>query len=158
MWMLTTWSASVIGLSTETVNGTVLPFSTIDGNSSLTLPRCGSVSPTSARMASSIVACVASAGSAKGENAALAVASTIQRRVGCITVRRPRSVRQRQQEGYHILDLLGPQDRLAAPRIADPGQPGHPVVRGHDRVRVEARRVDQAKPELAFGPTRTGPR
>jgi len=39
MWMLATWSASVIGLSTETVSGTVLPFSTIGGNSSLTLPR-----------------------------------------------------------------------------------------------------------------------
>src|SRR5215471_16716077 len=139
MWMLSTESASVIGLSTETVSGTVLPFSTIDGISSLTLPRCGSASPTNARMAPSIAACVASAGKANGANIAPAVANTIQRRVGCIAPAHPRSVTQRQQEGYHILDLLSRQYRLALPRAANANEPRHPVIGRHDRVRLEAR-------------------
>ena len=37
-WIALTWSAAVIGLSTVTVSGTVLPFSTSGGMSSFTLP------------------------------------------------------------------------------------------------------------------------
>src|SRR6516225_11900644 len=37
-WMLLTWSSGVFGLDTVTVIGTVLPFSTNGGTSSLTLP------------------------------------------------------------------------------------------------------------------------
>src|SRR5437764_18744 len=44
-WMAFTWSASVIGLSTETVSGTVLPFSTRGGMSSVTLPGRTGASP-----------------------------------------------------------------------------------------------------------------
>src|SRR5882724_8999795 len=111
MWMLATWSASVIGLSTETVSGTVLPFSTIGGNSSLTLPRFIAASPTSARIASSIAAEVAAAGAASGVKPKPAAANRIRRRVGkapCgpASIRHPSLVAQRRQESYHILDLL----------------------------------------------------
>ena len=53
MWMALTWSLSVIGLSTEIVKGTVLPFSAISGSSSVILPSMGLASPKILRTASS---------------------------------------------------------------------------------------------------------
>ena len=52
------------------------------------------------------------------------------------------------QEGDHILDLLGGQDRLAAPGGADAGQPVDPIIGRHDRCRVEPGGVDEAQPQL----------
>src|ERR1700730_8394475 len=161
MWMLSTWSASVIGLSTDTVSGTVLPFSTIDGNSSLTLPGVTGACPIKSRIASAIAASVAPAAGASEASPAPAAANRIRRRV-CRTVpteepppqpspargggRDPgrvgefgaadphRSfgaislVPQGHQERYHILDLLGGQDRLAAPSTTYASEPLHPVV------------------------------
>ena len=42
---MATWSFSVIGLSTETVKGTVLQFSAISGRSIVSLPSLGLASP-----------------------------------------------------------------------------------------------------------------
>src|ERR1700730_16404322 len=41
MWIVLTYSLSVIGLLRETVNGTVLPFSAISGISSMVLTSAG---------------------------------------------------------------------------------------------------------------------
>src|SRR5712692_6707935 len=60
--MLLTYSSAVIGLVTLTVIGTVLPFSTSGGTSSLTLPVRTSASPTTFLMAEASIAGVASAG------------------------------------------------------------------------------------------------
>src|SRR6516164_5647769 len=65
--------------------------------------------------------------------------------------------RAESQERYHILDLLGGQDRLAAPRVTDPGETLYPVIWRHDGVGVEARGIDQAQSQLTFGPARTRP-
>src|ERR1700730_16642080 len=59
--MLLTWSSGVIGLARLTVIGTVLPFSTSGGISSLTLPVLTSAEPTTLRMAEARIA-----GDAKG--------------------------------------------------------------------------------------------
>src|SRR5207248_11426228 len=59
MWMALTWSAAVIGLSTVTVSGTVLPFSTSGGTSIVTLPSRSGASPTTFLIAASMVAGVA---------------------------------------------------------------------------------------------------
>src|SRR5262249_48768018 len=61
-WMAFTWSAAVIGLSTLTVRGTVLPFSDSGGSSSFTLPFLTWAEPTTLPMASCISAGVARAG------------------------------------------------------------------------------------------------
>src|SRR3954469_20252107 len=60
--MLLTWSLSVIGLAMLTVSGTVLPFSTKGGTSSLTLPVRTTAAPATSRIAPAIAAGVASAG------------------------------------------------------------------------------------------------
>src|SRR5215472_9445624 len=158
MWMLSTCSASVIGLSTDTASGTVLPFSTIDGNSSLTLPGCGSASPTTRRIASFMAASVALAFGARGASPAPAAkVSKIRRRVGrgyspdCDNM----LPAQCHQERHDILDLLGAEDRPAVPALADPREPVDAVIWRHDRIRVEPRGIDEAQPKLAFGPTRT---
>src|SRR5216683_144824 len=96
--MLLTYSSAVIGLVTVTVIGTVLPFSTSGGTSSLTLPVRTGASPATLRMAPASVAGVASAGR------------------------------------------------------ADAIQPFHTIVRRHDGCGIEARRIDEPKPELSFGP------
>src|SRR5580693_8839139 len=59
--MLLTWSSAVIGLATLTVIGTVLPFSTSGGTSSLTLPVCTVAAPTTFLIAAAMVSGVASA-------------------------------------------------------------------------------------------------
>ena len=48
-----TYDCSVIGLSTVTVIGTVLPFSAISGRSSLTLPSAGVLPPVNFLISSS---------------------------------------------------------------------------------------------------------
>src|SRR3954453_9600788 len=60
--MLLTYSSGVIGLETLTVIGTVLPFSTRGGKSSLTLPVRTTAPPTTFLIAEASVAGVASAG------------------------------------------------------------------------------------------------
>ena len=64
-------------------------------------------------------------------------------------------IAQCHQERHDILDLLGAEDRLAAPALADPREPIDAVIWRHDRIRVEPRGIDEAQPELAFRPTRT---
>src|SRR5215467_13936889 len=121
MWMLSTCSASVIGLSTDTASGTVLPFSTIDGNSSLTLPGCGSASPTSPRIASFMAASVAPTGRAAGASPTATAVNRIRRRVGGGCGRDRANIlpiAQYHQERHDILDLLGGQDGFAAPALA----------------------------------------
>ena len=58
-WIALTWSFSVIGLSTEMVKGTVLPFSAISGRSITSLPSMGLASPSTFLTACS-QACAAS--------------------------------------------------------------------------------------------------
>ena len=77
-----TWSASVIGLSTDTVSGTVLPFSTIGGNSSFTLPGSSGASPISSRIAAAIASSVAPAGGTNEATPMPAAADRTRRRVG----------------------------------------------------------------------------
>src|ERR1700736_6686769 len=60
--MLLTWFSAVIGLSTLTVIGTVLPFSTSGGTSSLTLPVFTAAVPTTFLIAAAMVSGVAGAG------------------------------------------------------------------------------------------------
>src|SRR5262245_43422509 len=52
-WIAFTWSASVIGLSTVTVSGTVLPLSMSGGRSSFTLPGCTGLPPVTLLIAAS---------------------------------------------------------------------------------------------------------
>src|SRR3954468_11156611 len=61
-WMLLTRSSGLVGLATLTVSGTVLPFSTSGGTSSLTLPVRTTAVPVISRIADAIAAGVASAG------------------------------------------------------------------------------------------------
>src|SRR5262245_39265208 len=103
--MARTWSSAVIGLSTLTVSGTVLPFSDSGGSSTFTLPEVTGAVPTTFRMDSSIAAGVASAG----------VLRTAQLRLRLVaaTFRKSRrsmasldSILECRQEGHHVLDLL----------------------------------------------------
>src|ERR1700722_6841501 len=155
--MLLTKSSDVIGLVTLTVIGTVLPFSTSGGMSSLTLPvRTGAV-PTMLRMAVESVAGVACAGRSVTIGTAPATAAPA----------RPRNWRRVDRSGsricaslfaqtceisHDILDLFRRQDRLAAPSLAYADQPLDAIVGRHDGRGIEARRVDQPQPKLAFGP------
>ena len=61
-WIALTKSASLIGLSTETVIGTVLPFSTSGGRSSVTLPSRIGAPFTTSWIAAAIASGVACAG------------------------------------------------------------------------------------------------
>src|SRR5580692_5918659 len=84
-WMLLTKSSGVIGLVTLTVIGTVLPFSTSGGMSSLTLPVCTTAEPTTFRIALASIAGVASAGrSVTASIAALPVRARNCRRVASV--------------------------------------------------------------------------
>src|SRR5215468_7567084 len=60
-WIALMWSASVIGLSTETVSGTALPFSTSGGMSRVTRPSRTAASPVTSLMAAAMAAGVARA-------------------------------------------------------------------------------------------------
>ncbi len=68
-----------MGLSTVTVSGTVLPFSTSGGTSSLTRPSVGVAVPTTLRIASAMASCVADAG-ASGRTSTAAVVPVRKRR------------------------------------------------------------------------------
>src|SRR6266568_729822 len=88
-WMLLTKSSGAIGLATLTVIGTVLPFSTSGGTSSLTLPVWTMAEPTTSRIAAASISGVARAGSAMmGATlmiAVLAVMTRNCRRVGSLS-------------------------------------------------------------------------
>src|SRR5947209_8733050 len=116
--MLLTWSLSVIGLATLTVSGTVLPFSTSGGTSSLTLPLRTTAAPTTSRMALASIAGVASAGrSVTPSTAALPAMARNRRRLESSGSRitSPDLLAQRREIRHDVFDLFRRQDRLAAP-------------------------------------------
>src|SRR5262249_34845102 len=132
-WMAFTWSAGVMGLSTVTVQGTVLPFSTRGGMSSLTLPSLIRASPTTVATAACISAGVAFAGPTSREatvqpTARLPAILSASRRVAVLrcpalnvmALLHPLLFAQRCQERHDILDLPGRQHRLAAERRRHP--------------------------------------
>src|ERR1035437_1000300 len=162
--MLLTKSSGVIGLETLTVIGTVLPFSTSGGTSSLTLPVRTTAAPTTFRMAAARGAGVAAAGCSVTMGTAPSTAAPPARprnwrRVysSCLRTAGPAFLfAERCEIRHHILDLPGRQDRLAAPCRADAIEAVHAIVGRHDRRGVEAGCVDQPKPELALGPAAAG--
>src|ERR1700733_5244977 len=123
--MLLTKSSDVIGLVTLTVLGTVLPFSTSGGMSSLTLPVFTTAAPTTFWIADANMAGVASAGRevTKLKAAAPPARPRNWRRVELSGSRMVSSLfilfTQRHQIGHDILDLFRRQDRLAAPGRPD---------------------------------------
>src|ERR1700690_2476005 len=112
-WMLFTKSSDVIGLVTLTVIGTVLPFSTSGGMSSLTLPVFTTAAPTTFRIAAASIAGVASAcrsvtiGTAP-VTAALPASSRNRRRLDWSGLRIPNTLLfvQRHEIRHDILDLF----------------------------------------------------
>src|SRR5512144_1472444 len=138
--MARTWSASVIGLSTLTASGTVLPFSESGGTSSFTLPGLTRAPPTTLPMASCMAAGVAPAGrSATTDPSPMpAAVSRNSRR----DARRSISVLQRRQKGHHVLDLLRAQDGLATPGRRHARQLLASMIRRHDRLRIDPARID----------------
>src|SRR5262249_7638630 len=144
--MLLTWSSAVIGLVTLTVIGTVLPFSTSGGISSLTLPVCTSASPTTLRMADASIAGVASAGRTVTigivpHSAALPARPRKRRRVdgakSCMQVL-TLLVAQCCKIGHDILDLFRRQDRPVAPARAHAIEAVDTIIGRHDGRRIEA--------------------
>lgn len=79
--MAVTWLAGVIGLSTETMMFTLLPFSTNGATSSVTLPVCNLALPTKALMADWSSSGAANSGRAMTEAARAAVDFRRWRRV-----------------------------------------------------------------------------
>src|SRR3984893_17163486 len=162
--MLLTWSSAVIGLVTVTVIGTVLPFSTSGGTSILTRPACTSAAPTTFLIALASIAGVASLGrnvtiGTTPITAALPARPRNWRREELSDLRiwcRAFLFAQRCEIRHDILDLFGRQDRLAAPCRADAHEAIHAIIGRHDRRRIEARRIDQPQPKLAFGPAAAG--
>src|ERR1700733_9644414 len=128
--MLLTKSSDVIGLVTLTVIGTVLPFSTSGGISSLTLPVCTTAAPTTLRMAVASIAGVASAGRSVTIGTAPITAAPLARprkwrRVECSGIRIAGPIflfTQACKIRHDILDLFRRQDRLAAPCRPDAHQ------------------------------------
>src|SRR5207249_3835243 len=57
---------------------------------------------------------------------------------------------------HDILDLFRRQDRLPAPRRAHAIEALHAIIGRHDGRGIEAGRVDETKPKLAFGPAAAG--
>src|SRR6202521_5727043 len=167
MWMLLTWSLGVIGLSTATVSGTELPFSTSGGTSIVTLPSRTGASPPPSRSAAAMESGVAAAGRSATSWAApnpptkLPAVSRKRRRVAAVgsalsSIAPPLRylITQRREKSHHILDLLGRQHRLAAPGRRDAGEPVHPIIGRHDRCRIDPAGIDHAQPQLARGPSR----
>src|SRR5665647_2291079 len=162
-WMLLTKSSGVIGLVTLTVIGTVLPFSTSGGMSSLTFPVRTTALPTTLRIALASIAGVASAGrklttGTAPSTAALPARPRKRRRVDfswcCIAG--PLLVTQDCEICHDILDLFRRQDRLAAPCLAYAQQSVDAIIGRHDVRGIEAASIDQPQPELAFGPAAAG--
>src|SRR5262245_36924345 len=145
-----------MGLSTLMVSGTALPFSMRGGSSSFTLPGVTRADPMTVRTASCISAGVAEAGftTLTAANPRPAAAPPATFRNSRRDVPRSISVPQGHQERHHILDLLGRQNGLAAPRRRDTHEPLRPMIRRHDRGGVDAARIDDAKPQLSFGQSR----
>src|SRR6516162_11472975 len=136
--MLLTWSSAVIGLATLTVIGTVLPFSTSGGISSLTLPVCTGASPTRLRIAALSIAGVASTERTVTMGTAPATAALPAR---------PRNLRRvvvggwririyvvlftkRCKVGHDIFDLQSGEDRRAAPVRPDSRKTVHAIIGG----------------------------
>src|SRR5262249_37873839 len=67
-------------------------------------------------------------------------------------------VAQSREIGDHVLDLLRRQYRLSLKGGSDAGETIDAVVGRHDRVRVEAARIDNPQPQLALRPARSGSR
>src|ERR1043166_2167301 len=159
--MRLTCSAAVIGLSTATVIGTALPFSTSGGSSSVTLPSCTGASPTTSRIADAMVAGVARAERGARIGASARPPATARKRRRGALWRSMSSiglVTQRCKECYHIFGLLGREDRLAPKCRHHVVQSVDAVVGRHDGLRIETARVDYPQPQLAHRPTRTGAR
>src|ERR1043165_6741676 len=149
--MAFTWSAALIGLSTLTVSGTVLPFSTSGGRSSFTRPGVTVAAPTTMRTASCISTGVAPAGSMRTNAARPSPAPSVRNR------RRSISVLERHEKRHHVLDLLRGQDGLAAIGRGHPCQTLGSMIRRHDRRRIDAARIDDAQAQMALRPSRAGP-
>src|SRR5476651_453620 len=131
-WIAFTWSASVIGLSTDTVSGTVLPFSISGGMSSLMRPGRSTAPPVTSLIIASRSAGVACA-EPSGRSVTRAAPATKARRS------RPRffiSVLQGHKIGHDILDLLGAQDRLTGEALGHALQPIQSIIGWHDRVSI----------------------
>src|ERR1700751_5621550 len=141
--MLMTGSSAVIGLATETIIGTVLPFSTNGGMSSLTLPARTGASPTRLRSAEVSIAGVASTsrkvttGSAPATAAPPARCRNVRRvafavrRIAIDTVLFPK----RCKVSHDVLDLFRRQDRLAAPARTDTCESIDTIIGRHDSCR-----------------------
>src|SRR5580700_8149558 len=162
--MLLTWSSAVIGLATLTVIGTVLPFSTNGGMSSLTLPVRTSAVPVTLRMAEASIAGVAWSGRTVTTGIAPATAMPPAkprnwRRVDGVGLRIDLCaslVAQRCKVSHDILDLFRRQDRLSLPVPADALESVRAIIGRHDRCWIEARRVHQPQPELGVGRAAAG--
>src|SRR6516165_531112 len=158
--MLLTWSSAVIGLATLTVIGTVLPFSTSGGISSLTLPVRTGASPTRLRIAALSIAGVASTERVVTMGTAPPTAALPAR---------PRNLRRvvvgewritiyvvlftkRCKVGHDIFDLRSGEDRLAVPARSHSRKTVHAIIGRHDRGRIEMRSVDQPQAKLALAP------
>src|SRR5258705_12277711 len=154
--MVLTWFAKVIGLSTATSSDTELPFSTIGGMSSVTLPLPSAAWPTVLRIWACIVAGVARASDdgstdtippaavvALAAPAALAARIRNVRRVGS-GLRSGKSsigkssigifvllIAKRREKSHDIFDLLGAQHGLAGKRRGDPREPLNLIVSRH---------------------------
>src|SRR5580704_244242 len=151
-WIALTWSAGVIGLSTDTVSGTTLPFSTSGGRSSFTLPSRIVPAPTTCLMAAAMVSGVACA-DANGSTLSRAAPARKARRSSGECMARTLLLQGR-EISHHILDLLGRQDGLALEGLGDAVQAGGPVIGRHDRVWIETRAVGDAQAQLTHRPAR----
>ena len=156
-WMALTWSASVIGLSTLTVSGTALPFSDSGGSSSFTLPAltgagpppCG-WPPASPRASRARARPRSPPPSPTPAATPPAAAQELAARGAIVSIQSFSVIKK----GHHVLDLLGAQDRLAAKGRRHAHQPLGPIIRRHDRRRVDPAGIDDPQPQLALRPAR----
>src|SRR5437773_4541662 len=65
---------------------------------------------------------------------------------------------QRGEIRHDVFDLFGRQDRLAAPGRADTIKAVDPIIGRHDGRGIEAGRIHEPEPKLAFGPAAAGTR
>src|SRR5712671_7264864 len=170
--MVLTWFAKVIGLSSATSSDTELPFSTIGGMSSVTLPLRSGAWPMVLRIWACIVAGVARASDDRSNDtnppaalvapAALAAPVRKVRRVGS-GLRSGKSsigkssigkssigifvllIAQRHEIGHDILDLHGAQNGLAGKCRGDSREPLNLIVSRHDGICPKAARIHNPK-------------
>src|SRR5215468_1031575 len=139
--MLFTWSSAVIGLATLTVIGTVLPFSTSGGISSLTLPVRTGASPTTLRIAEESIAGVAFTGRNVTIGTAPAAAAPPARCMNCrrVVLASPRIaiavvlIPKGCKISHDIFDLFRRENRLAAPVSANARKAIDTIIGRHDR-------------------------